>query len=167
MMEEYFFCNANESDSEELLRLYQSVKKTGYCRWTQDYPGKSTIEFDLSRDALYVLKNTDGDIIGAISVDDDENVNRLNCWSNIGTSFAELSRLVIRRDYQNRGLACYLVRKVMDKLKEKGCRQIRYMVSKENLVAIKSYKKLGFNRVGETVMYGDEYWCYEMTIGQV
>ncbi len=161
MNEEFVFCNANEDDKDELLRLYESVKGTGYCRWNEDYPSGETIKFDLSRDALYVLKNENGEIIGAISVDDDENVNRLMCFSNVGTSFAEVSRLVISKSYQNRGLACYLVSKVMEVLKEKGVKQMRYMVSKNNPVALKSYKKLNFSRVGEATMYDDEYWCYE------
>lgn len=161
MNEELLFCNANEGDTDEVLRLYESVKGTGYCRWNQDYPSLETIKFDLSRDALYVLKNEQGEIIGAISVDNDENVNRLTCFSDVGTSFAEVSRLVISKSYQNRGLACYLVRKVMEVLKEKGYVQMRYMVSKNNPVALQSYKKLDFKRVGEAVMYDDEYWCYE------
>ncbi len=71
---------ATEDDREELLSLYKSQVGREGCPWTDEYPSNETIDFDLSRDALYVMK-ADGQIVGAVSIDEDEDVNKLPCWN--------------------------------------------------------------------------------------
>lgn len=160
-MEERLFMPAGESDADEILKLYQSVLGTEYCAWTESYPSMETITYDLQRDALYVMRDAAGAIIGAITVDDDPEVNALSCWSGGSEQWAELSRLVVRMDHQNQGMACDMVVRLMELLRQKGYLGIRYMVSKKNLKALRSYQKLQAARVGEAALFGDEYWCYE------
>ena len=46
---------ATPADTEAVLRLYRQQVGRPLCFWTEDYPGRDTIEFDLSRDGLFVM----------------------------------------------------------------------------------------------------------------
>ena len=54
---------AEEKDKEEILRLYKTQLGREFCPWDETYPGEKEIEFDLSRDALFVMKDEKGKII--------------------------------------------------------------------------------------------------------
>ncbi len=65
---------ATEADTEEILRLYKAQLGQEFCAWDEHYPERKDIAYDLSRDALFVMKNEAGEIVAAISIDEDENV---------------------------------------------------------------------------------------------
>ena len=52
------------------------------------------------------------DLIGTISIDDDPEVEALSCWSEDLTPVAELSRLGVAVEYQNRGIARILLQEL-------------------------------------------------------
>ena len=95
---------ATAKDKDEILKLYKSQLGRKYCPWNDDYPSMETIDFDLSRDALLIMR-AEGKIIAAISVDDDEEVNNLKCWTSELQPGGELSRLAVSPDCQSKGLA--------------------------------------------------------------
>lgn len=99
------FTQASEKDKSEILALYRSLAGTEFCAWTEEYPGEIDIEGDLSRDGLFCLKDEKGEIAGVISIDQDENVERLTCWSKELQPSAELSRIGVRVENQNQGIA--------------------------------------------------------------
>ena len=47
---------ATDSDREHLMTLYKEQVGREFCAWDEDYPSTETIDFDLSRDALFVMK---------------------------------------------------------------------------------------------------------------
>lgn len=61
--------------------MYHSLAGTEFCAWTEDYQGEKDIEGDLARDGLFCLKNAQGTIVGVISIDLDEAVENLTCWT--------------------------------------------------------------------------------------
>ena len=67
---------ATKNDKTEILALYRSMIG-GKADWDENYPSMETIEFDLSRDALFVMKNDAGEIIACISIDENEEVSEL------------------------------------------------------------------------------------------
>ena len=77
----------------------------GAAGWNEYYPGIDTIESDLSRNALFVMENEDGELLASISIDADEAVDSLKCWNQTLLPGAELARLCIRKEYQNKKLA--------------------------------------------------------------
>ena len=112
------FRKAKREEAEEILQLYQSLIGTEYCVWTENYPTEREVEFDLSRDALFCLREKpSGRLIGTISIDDDPEVEALSCWSEDLTPVAELSRLGVAAEYQNHGIARILLREAMAELK--------------------------------------------------
>lgn len=158
------FERAKAEDKENILALYRLLAGTEFCAWTQDYPGEEDIEGDLSRDALFCLRDEEGEIIGVISVDHDEEVDRLPCWSEKLKPAAELSRLGVRVERQNQGIARRLLMEGMAELKRQGMKGVHFLVCKTNQKAIRSYDKLNFDIVGECALFGEEWWCYEKAL---
>lgn len=66
------------------------------------------------------MENEDGEIIGTITVDEDPQVEALTCWSKTLQPSAELSRLGVRTDMQNQGIARQLLQHGMEELKNRG-----------------------------------------------
>ncbi len=155
------FEKAAKEDKMEILALYRSLAGTEFCAWTEDYPGEQDVDGDLARDGLFCLKDAKGTVIGTISIDQDEQVENLPCWSRELMPAAELSRLGVRTDYQNQGIARMLLKCGMEELKRQGKKSVHFLVCKTNRKAIRSYEKLNFNVVGECEVFGEEWWCYE------
>ena len=72
---------ACEEDREEILSLYKAQIGREYCPWSEEYPSNETIDFDLSRDALFVLKE-DGKIKASISIDGGISISFTPCLPN-------------------------------------------------------------------------------------
>lgn len=155
------FVKATAADKEEILQLYHNLAGTEFCTWTLDYPNEKHIEDDLSRDALFCCKDMDGNVIGVISIDQDENVENLPCWTDELRPSAELSRLGVRVENQNRGVARKLLQYGMEELRRRGNKSVHFLVSKTNEKAKRSYDKLNFDIVGECELFGEAWWCYE------
>mgnify|MGYP003290749366 CR=1 FL=1 len=158
------FEKAKEADKEEILQLYRSLVGTTYCAWTDDYPSPRDIEGDMSRNALFCLRDKEHDIIGVISIDKDEAVEILPCWSKQLQPSAELSRLGVKAEYQNKGIARKLLQYGMEELKKQGKKSVHFLVCKTNQKAIRSYDKLQFDIVGECELFGESFWCYEKAL---
>ena len=151
---------ASEEDRQQILDLYEEQKGREFCPWAENYPSNETIDFDLSRKALFVMKE-DGKIIAAISIDEDEDVNSLECWDRALFPGGELARLAVTPSRQNKGYARMMMQHGMDSLKERGYKSIHFLVNKHNVKAIKSYDVFRFNVVGECHMFDQDFWCYE------
>lgn len=115
---EYHFKMAHPENTEEILSLYQSAMGTEGCTWDETYPSRETIAKDFANQALFIIEDNAHKIAGAISIDEDTEVNALTCWSKQLEPSAELARLVIRETEQNHGLARVMIQKTMEELKK-------------------------------------------------
>ena len=150
---------ATEENKEEILKLYKIQLGREFCPWDDSYPGMKEIEFDLSRESLFVMidgqeNNTDAGskedrIIAAISIDDDPQVERLDCWSHKLAPGAELSRLAVHPDFQNQKIARQMLVFGMEELARRGYKSVHFLVNKLNVKALRSYAVFGFDVVGE------------------
>ena len=151
---------AKEEDREEIRELYRMQIGREFCPWTEHYPADEEITFDLSRDALYVMREQ-GRIIGAISLEEDPKVDALDCWTKELLPGGELARLAVHPEYQDRGLARKLLQFGMERWKEKDMKSIHFLVNRLNEKAIRSYAVFGFRIVGTCEMYEQPFLCYE------
>ena len=158
--QDYEIVLATEGDRAEILSLYDMQKGREFCPWSEEYPSNETIDFDLSRDALYVLK-TDGKIMAAISLEEDEEVDRISYWDDNLSPEGELARLAVLPSEQNRGYGRIMLRHGMEELKRRGYKGIHFLVNKYNTKAIRCYEVFGFRVVGEIFMYEQDFLCYE------
>lgn len=158
------FRKATSEDKTEILALYGSLIGTPYCAWGNGYPGEQEFDYDLGRDSLFCMENEKGEIIGTITVDEDAQVEALSCWSKNLQPSAELSRLGVRTDMQNQGIARLLLQHGMEELKKQGKKSVHFLVCKTNRKALRSYNKLNFDVVGESDLFGEDWWCYEKAL---
>ena len=157
---------AEEKDKAEILRLYKTQLGREFCLWDETYPGEKEIEFDLSRDALFVMKDEKGKIIASISIDEDEAVEKLECWTPELQPGKELSRLAVDPDYQNHGLAREMLQYGMQVVYSQGYKSVHFLVNRHNKKALRSYAALNFQTVGECELYDQPFLCYEKALIQ-
>ena len=135
----YLIRQASLQNKEIILGLYRSAIGTEFCTWSLDYPSIDTFYMDVNDNNLFCICNEEGEIIGAISIDKDENTDRLDCWNKSLGKMGELSRMVIREDYQNKGIAPEFIKYVMEIMKSRGYKSVHYLVSKHHKKALKAY----------------------------
>lgn len=157
---EYEIIMATEADRKELLALYKSQIGREFCPWDEEYPSDESIDYDLSRDALFVMK-ADGRITAAVSLEEDEEVDNLDCWDKNLEPVGELARVAVLPEEQSRGFGRIILQFGMDELKRRGYKGIHMLVNKHNIKAIRCYAVFGFRVVGECYMYEQEFLCYE------
>ena len=161
---EYQIVMAAAADTDAVLRLYRQQVGREFCFWNEDYPGLDTVEYDLSRDSLFVMKNEKGEIIAAISAEADEDVDRLDCWDPSLQPGGEFARLAVSPACQNRGLARKMVAYMLDVLKARGFRSVHILVNRDNLKAVRCYAHFGFREAGRCEMYDQHFLCYEKAL---
>ena len=154
---------ATEKDKSEILKLYKMQLGREFCPWNEYYPSMDEIDFDLSRDSLFVMKEA-GKIIAAISIDEDESVEKLPYWSENLAPGAELSRLAVSPDSQGKGIAKEMINHGMSELKRRGFKSLHFLVNRNNVKALKCYAAFGFNKVGECELYDQPMLCYEIEL---
>lgn len=157
---DYEIVLAKEEDRVEIMALYKAQIGREFCPWTDEYPSDVTIDFDLSRDALFVLK-MDGRIKAAVSLEEDEDVDNLSCWDATKAPEGELARIAVDPEEQSKGLGRIMLQFGMDELKRRGFKGIHMLVNKHNKKAIRCYSVFGFDVVGECSMYDQDFLCYE------
>lgn len=157
---DYEIVLAKEEDRVEIMALYKAQIGREFCPWTDEYPSDVTIDFDLSRDALFVLK-MDGRIKAAVSLEKDEDVDNLSCWDATKAPEGELARIAVDPEEQSKGLGRIMLQFGMDELKRRGFKGIHMLVNKHNKKAIRCYSVFGFDVVGECSMYDQDFLCYE------
>ncbi len=160
---EYEIVKATEEDRNEVLALYKEQIGKDCCPWDEHYPSHETIDWDLARDALFVLKMKGG-IKAAISIDEDEPVDLLSCWDKNLAPEGELARLAVSPDEQNKGLGRIMFQFGMEELKRRGFKGIHILVNKYNTKAIRCYAVFDFHTVGECHMYEQDFLCYEKAL---
>lgn len=157
---DYEIVLASENDRAEVLKLYKAQLGREFCPWNEDYPSNETIDFDLNRNALYIMKNAK-EIIAAISVEEDKDVDNLECWNKDLFPGGELARLAVSPSWQNKGIARIMLLFGMKELKKRGYKSIHFLVNKKNKKALKSYSAFDFHLAGECFMYNQDFLCFE------
>lgn len=152
---------ATGADADAIMALYRSMIGSPGCTWNEYYPTPDLLARDLADGNVYVMRGEDSAIIATITIDQDEAVDRLPCWSLSAGRSRELARLCVRADYQNRGIARRMLCFGMDELKKRGYSGTHFLVSPHNPQALASYDKLGFTKVGTTEMFHQAWYCYE------
>ena len=158
---QYRIGQAEVADKGKILALFQMQLGREYCAWDDHYPGMKEIEFDLARDALFVMKDENGEIVASISIDEDEAVKNLTCWRADLQPGGELARLAVHPSLQNKGMAREMLKYGMQELKKRGYQSVHFLVNKENKKALRSYAVFQFPVVGECEMFGQPFFCYE------
>lgn len=149
-------------DLKTVMEFYRSQIGTPGCTWSQYYPNEEILQEDFLSGNLYGLY-TEDELIGAISVDSENYLNKLPCWQ-FKTNVKEIARVVISSKYQKQGLGNVLLQMLFQLLKQQGTEAIHLLVSPDNERAIKLYSKFGFTNRGQYYLYEHDYFAMEAMI---
>lgn len=155
--------NATEKDRSAILGLYRAMYG-GPAGWDESYPSDETISWDLSRDSLFVMKDGDGSILAAVSIDADDIVDSFTCWDPELVPGSEVARLCVREDAQGRGISKAMMQHVFQVLRERGKKSIHLMVRPDHKVAMSCYESLGFEKRAVNNYMGHDYVCMERAL---
>lgn len=144
---------------DEVMLVYNSVKDHNMAGWNEEYPSKEFIQRDISRGQLYCLKDNK-EIIACIAYAKEGQFDEISLLTAAYRPTAEILRLVVSRQYQNRGIALQMINELLDLLKQEGCKSVHYIVTEGNIPALKSYSHLNFDYLGIEEMFDMRFLCY-------
>ena len=151
-------------DLPAVLTLYKEQIGRPHCVWTDGYPGEQDITTDFSAGKLFVWgKGTE--IVGAVAVVSENELNELPFWEIPGENAVELARVAIRVASQGQGYAQRMLSQLLEVLRLNsllsGWKAVHLLAARENPAAVHLYEKLSFVRRGECAMFGNEYFGFE------
>jgi len=76
----------------------------------------------------------------------------------------EISRDAITPEHQGRGYARTMVGMLPEELKRQGVASVHLLAAKANPPAVKTYRSLGFDCLGECHRYGSNYYIFELPL---
>jgi ribosomal protein S18 acetylase RimI-like enzyme len=124
----------------------------GIEQWDEVYPNEEIIHKDIAAGTLHVLDKCDR-VIGCVTLDDQPDpLWQGLAWSDDGTPFIAVHRLMIHPSQQGCGLARKLMQHAEAVALEKGCGSIRLDTFTQNPGALALYEKLGYRRTGIATM---------------
>lgn len=152
---------AEKEDFEEIGMLYDTMRGRQFCTWDEGYPSGELLLADIEKGKLYVVKNSNSVIVAAVSICHDADIDKLPCWMGETEKAISFMRLVVAAPYQNQGIARLVLSLAMNQVKRHGVTSVRFLVGKNNVPALCSYRKLQFDEVGEADLFGEEWLCFE------
>ncbi len=157
-MGKYDFLLANIDDASEIMDIYHSLIGTQGCTWSIEYPDYETVESDICNKSLYILKDNNRIIAVAAA----GSFNELEHFEWTPQKPCELARIGVTSTLQKQGIGTIILQNVIEAVKDRSFDGIRMLVSKTNPAALALYDKNGFERCGETYMYGIDFYRYQM-----
>lgn len=157
---EYRIEMATERDIEEILNIYHSLIGKDGCTWDFDYPNIDDIKNDINKKSLYIVLN-DKEIIAVAAAGEDDELRELDCYSKNIKIPCDLARIAVKTEYQNRGIAKYLISYIETQVVKRGFDGIHFLVSKTNPHAKAVYDKMNYVFCGKYMMYDKDWYCYE------
>lgn len=148
---------ATEADGTAIRALYEGAKTMPDTTWNEYYPGDEEIAADLAAGGLYVWEDA-GRVVGAISVEETDDLDTLPCFADSTAAHRSISRLVIDTTQQGHGYAAVFLTELFARLRCVGVTEIRLLVAKCNRAANATYRRTGFAYVGECAMYGVDFF---------
>lgn len=152
---------AQESELPMLLELAHQASKAPGSRWSEDYPNLEILSWDLAQNGLYRAELPDGTTVGMIAIDRNSELDDMG-WQDELPAAWELSRLAVFPEFQETGLGQAIFGAAVALCREQGCPGLRLLVSLGFEQGIHIYEKYGFQRVGQTHQWGEDFWMYSL-----
>jgi ribosomal protein S18 acetylase RimI-like enzyme len=160
MNENIIFRKADLGDIEKILALYEDVRGGEFCVWDEGYPNRERAEEDISSGGLYVLSRG-GEILASASVEPETEDDDLPEWRICDGTHREVARVAVASAHQGKGLAKQIMGLLSDALRAEGARSIHLLAGKKNAPAVRTYRALGFDFIGECRRYNADYYVCE------
>ncbi len=154
---------ATLNDLDRLEKLYHDSIGLPGCTWSEDYPTRQDAANDIEAGNLWVLRDEAGEVIAAVSAEEDEIKPFDFCTDKTPASVC-IARVVVAREQQGHGLARKLVLALADELRGQGVSYIRLLVSPGNKPALATYTRAGFQKIGECDLYEHHWHACELKL---
>lgn len=158
---DFYVRKGTADDVSAVASLWRSLVGTEGCAWDDEYPGREEAEGDAERGELYVLCTENGEIAGAMTAGDADDLWDYDFWNRDIRRHCCCSRLGIASVYQNLGLAGFMFSEVEKDILKRGYDGVGFLVSPQNPKALAVYNKMNYVKVGECVHYEMDWYCYE------
>lgn len=160
MREEMVFRKADFGDTEKILALYAEVRGGKFCVWDEGYPNRARAEEDIAAGGLYILERG-GEIFACASVEPKTEDDDLPEWRVCNGTHREVARVAVALSMQGKGLAKKIMAHLIDELRAEGVKSVHLLAGKKNTPAVRTYRALGFDFIGECRRYGADYYICE------
>lgn len=110
---------ATEQNIEEILNIYHSLIGKDGCTWDFDYPNIDEVKNDINKKSLYIVLK-DKQIIAVAAAGEDDELQELECYNKNMKVPCDLVRIAVRTEYQNKGIAKYLISYIEKQVVKKG-----------------------------------------------
>ena len=157
-----YFRLVKENELDKVLYLYKEAQREKFCVWDDEYPTMTEILNDFKTNNLYVYLINDI-IVGALSVLEESELNKFNEWEQ-KENIKELARVVVDKNYHGNGIAVKMVANIIEILNNKNVNAVHLACQCDNIPAIKTYEKVGFNFLAKKYVYGHDYFICEYVI---
>jgi GNAT superfamily N-acetyltransferase len=91
-----------------------------------------------------IIAETRGEVVGKIEI--------FKAYKKSRGFYAVAKRLVVKKEYRNRGIGTKLLKYAFSEAKKMGCNEVEGNVEKENVHAMRLYARLGFKPLREEVI---------------
>ena len=150
---------AKENELFTIMELYNEAKQSEFCVWNEFYPTINEINEDYKTKNLYVYL-IENEIVGAISVVPENELDEIMEWT-VKEKVKEIARVVVRKQFQGNNISFKMVINIIGILKKQNYKAIHLSCQCDNIPAIKTYKKLGFNFICKKDLFGHKYYICE------
>lgn len=168
---------AELKDLEKILDFYKKVcEKTKdvekYSKWSFElHPTTTMIEGFVASGKMYYLGYS-GEIKAAVAITygQESDYTDIEWTKDISNDeIATIHIFAVNPDFQRKGIGKELMSEVIDLLKTRGIKSIRFDALCCNEPAIKFYESIGFKKVGEKTFYTTnagniDFYLYELNL---
>lgn len=157
----YRFERINPDRTSQALSLYDSLRNTPGSTWDDEYPSREMIEEDIHCGYLFGMYTADDQLLAVGAALPDDELTHLKNWQFKADKPCVFSRIGVCAEMQGQGLAAQMVAFLGEKMRMSGYDVARMLVSPANEKALHAYRNNGFSQCGSTMMYGEEWLCFE------
>lgn len=151
---------ATEKNIDEILNIYHSLIGKDGCTWDFNYPSIDEVKSDIDKKSLFIVLDNK-EIIAVAAAGKDEELISMDCYSKDINAPCFLARIGVKTEFQNNGIAKYLISFIEKQMITNGFDGMHFLVSKTNPHALAVYDKMGYVCCGECEMYDKDWYCYE------
>ncbi|KXN98913.1 GCN5 family acetyltransferase [Aequorivita aquimaris] len=165
---EFNFRKIEKKDKDKVLELFkeaaEKINKMNIDHWQYwKNPPKEKIEWveeGILNNEFFFIKELNGKNIGMVRILDED----LLYWGKQKEKAKYVHSLVIKEDYNGKGLGTKILQKIETTAKTDNCKYLRLDADSKNPKLCQYYEKIGFEKMGIKELPLSNYNLYEKKI---
>jgi ribosomal protein S18 acetylase RimI-like enzyme len=156
------------ADVETLLRDCKAqMQVEGVDQWDDVYPTNAKLTADVGAGNLYVATDADGGVVGAVTINDQQDPEYADvAWNLRPSRIGVVHRLMVHPRAQGRGKGEAIMRLAEDRARVLGFEALRLDAFVSNPRSLRLYRRLGYTEVGGVTFRKGAFRCFEKSLVQ-